>query len=178
MIRLAVAGALGRMGRCVLECALRDPNFTIVAGYVTYADLKKHQVLRIGEHEVPLCDTWIGSCDVLIDFTVGDGTLVWLPICERERVPMVIGATGHDAAGLAQIHEAAKRIAIVKDSNFSLGIAVVRGILGEVARRLGTGYDVEIVETHHRGKVDAPSGTALMLADEVVRAVGTPFPEN
>ncbi len=150
MIRLAVAGAAGRMGRCVLELAARDSRFQIVATLGTGDQLQS-------------------NCDALIDFTDAAGTMPWLDACETQRIPMVIGATGHDKAQLARINQVARSIPIVKAANFSVGIQAVLNVLGSFARELGKEYDVEIVETHHRHKIDAPSGTALSILAEVQR---------
>lgn len=149
MIRLAVAGAAGRMGRCVLELASRDPRFEIAAA-----------IDRDAERTFP-------ACDVLIDFTDADGTMAWIDMCERRRVSMVIGATGHDELQFARIAQAAEVIPIVKAANFSIGMQVVLNAVGRIAKELGEEYDIEIVETHHRHKIDAPSGTALTVVDQI-----------
>jgi len=151
MIRLVVAGALGRMGRCVIECAARDSRFQLIAA-VDQSDART-----------------LPECDVLIDFTNAAGTMEWLSECEQRRVAMVIGATGHDEKQAARIAQAAKTIPIVKAANFGVGINVLLDVIGHVAAALGPGYDIEIVETHHRNKVDAPSGTALAIAEELKR---------
>ena len=166
LIRLAVAGALGRMGRCVMDNAARDARFTVAAALVADTPLDTNPAIP------PLTTSLTAPCDVLIDFTNARGTLAWLPVCIERRIPMVIGATGHDELGLARIREAAMAIPIVKAANFSLGIHVVARALRDLVTRLGASFDVEIVETHHRHKVDAPSGTALMLLDEMLSATG------
>jgi len=150
MIRLTVAGAAGRMGRCVLELASRDPRFEIAAA-----------IDRDAEPTFP-------ACDVLIDFTDADGTMAWIDMCERRRVSMVIGATGHDELQFARIAQAAEVIPIVKAANFSIGMQVVLNAVGRIAKELGEEYDIEIVETHHRHKIDAPSGTALGIVERIV----------
>jgi len=169
---LAVAGASGRMGRCVLELACRDPRFQIAAALTRSDDSRAGVSCAIGEVEVVLLKDLRAPCDVLIDFTVGDGTLVWLETCVARRIPMVIGATGHDEPALVQIREASRTIPVVKDANYSTGIHALLAMLGPLVRKLGDGYDIEIVETHHRHKLDAPSGTALLLLDEILRANG------
>ena len=151
MIRLAVAGAAGRMGRCVLELAARDPRFEITAALVAGEKLR-------------------ADCDVVIDFTDSAGTMQWLEACGTRRVPMVIGATGHDEAQLARIAQVARSIPIVKAANFSVGMQTVLNVLGGIAKELGDEYDVEIVETHHRHKIDAPSGTAKAMVEQIVAA--------
>ena len=151
MIRLAVAGAAGRMGRCVLEVAAHDSRFEVVAAI----DLGTQQL--------------IPACDVLIDFTDAAGTIEWLKTCESRRLPMVMGTTGHDEAQLTRITQVARGIAVVKAANFSVGVQVVLGVVGRIVAELGDEYDIEIVETHHRHKSDAPSGTALSLLAEIQR---------
>lgn len=152
MIRLTVAGAVGRMGRCVIDLASRDSRFEVAAA------------IDLGtQHSVP-------ACDVLIDFTDAAGTMEWLKTCESRRLPMVIGATGHDEAQLARIAQVARSLPIVKAANFSVGMQVVLNVLGRIADELGDEYDIEIVETHHRHKTDAPSGTAFSLLAELQRS--------
>lgn len=146
MIRLAVTGAQGRMGRCVLGLAGTDARFEIVA-----------RLERDSPKRLP-------ACDVLIDFTDASGTAQWLELCIQGRVAMVIGATGQDEHVLAEIRAAAKVIPIVKAANFSFGVQTMLEAAALIARELGEAYDVEIVETHHRNKLDAPSGTALAIA--------------
>ena len=150
MIRLAVAGAAGRMGRCVLELASRDPRFEIAAA-----------IDRDAELTLPVCD-------VLIDFTDAEGTIAWLDECTERLVPIVIGATGHDERQLARIAEVARAIPTVKAANFSIGMQVVLNAVGRIAKELGEEYDIEIVETHHRHKIDAPSGTALTIVERII----------
>lgn len=164
-IRLAIAGALGRMGRCVVERAMQDARFALVAALVA------EEPSRV-DGAIPYATNLSEPCDVLIDFTDAQGTRAWVPVCAERRVAMVIGTTGHDAADEARIREAAKVIALVKAANFSPGIHLVARAVRELAKQLGASFDIEIVETHHRHKVDAPSGTALMLLDELLGARG------
>ena len=199
MIQLAVAGARGRMGRCVLELADRDDRFEIAAaltkdtavGWHGQAQLGRGiqgerlsnarpdkldratlPTVRVGDRDVVVTETLDTPCDVLIDFTVADGTMAWLEVCRQRGIPMVIGATGHDDQQLSRIHEAAQAIPILKAANFSVGTQAILSILGRLATELGEAYDIEIVEAHHRDKLDAPSGTALALVDELAAAVG------
>ncbi len=116
--------------------------------------------------------TALAGADVLIDFTRPDGTLAHLSACRQLGVRAVIGTTGFSPAQLAQIGEHARHIAIVMAPNMSLGVNVVLKVLEMAARTLGDGYDVEVIEAHHRHKVDAPSGTALAMGAAVARALG------
>lgn len=171
MIRLAVTGATGRMGRCVLELAVRDKRFELAAALVAPGCSTNGTNLRVGDHEVRIVERLEGECDVLIDFSLPEGTAAWLDVCERREIPMVIGVTGHDEKQRAQIGEAAYRIPIVLAANFSVGVNAILGVLSQMARALGDGYDIEIVETHHRCKADAPSGTAQTFVEELRRAL-------
>ena len=170
MIRLAVAGALGRVGRAALERAARDERFEIAAALTKPACSSSCPTINVADRDITVSETLGVDCDVLIDFTVADGTMAWLEVCRERRIAMVIGVTGHSDEQLARIKEAATVIPIVKATAFSVGIQSILGIVGPLARQLGEDYDVEIVEAHHRYKVDAPSGTALALADEIAAA--------
>lgn len=173
MIRLAVAGATGRMGRCILEMASSDERFEIAAALTEprgFSPREFAQAKACGsvDLDVPYASKLETPCDVLIDFTVAAGTMAWLEVCTEKRIPMVTGVTGHTDEQLARIQAAADRIAILKAANFSVGINVILKIVGRLAKELGESYDVELVEAHHRGKVDAPSGTALAIVDEIL----------
>jgi 4-hydroxy-tetrahydrodipicolinate reductase len=109
---------------------------------------------------------------VLIDFTRPPGTLEHLRVCRELGVQLVIGTTGFDEAGKAAIAAAAESLAIVMAPNMSVGVNVVLKLLASAARSLGEGYDIEIVEAHHRHKVDAPSGTALQMGETIASALG------
>jgi 4-hydroxy-tetrahydrodipicolinate reductase len=177
VIKLAVAGASGRMGRTVIELAQADERFNVVAALTTPDDPLLGRQASPGARvtlaaELPQTgkrEQALVPCEVLIDFTLAQGTMRWLAECERLRVPMVIGATGHTHQQLEKIAEAAHTIPIVKATNFSSGIQAILDCVRVLVAELGTPYDVEIVETHHRHKLDAPSGTALTIA-EALRA--------
>lgn len=169
--RVAVAGATGRMGRCVLECALRSPQSILSAALVAPGETHPGSI-HVGTTAVPLSERLEAPCDVLIDFTVPSGTMAWLEVCRQGPMPMVIGVTGHDAQQLARIAAAAHDIPIVHAANFSTGVCVLTELAAEVVRRLGHDYDIELVETHHRHKADAPSGTALALLQRLLNATG------
>jgi len=172
MTELAVAGALGRMGRAVLDLAGRDDRFQVVAALADSGDPRSGTTLRVGDADVPVVEKLGVPCEVLIDFTDAAGSMAWLDVCERFEIPMVIGATGHDESQLARIRKSARVIPIVKAANFSVGILVLRSLVGRLASELGPEYDIELVEAHHRHKVDAPSGTALMFLDVLLEATG------
>ena len=109
---------------------------------------------------------------VLIDFTRADASLGLIDACEKHGVKMVIGTTGFDDAGKAKIQAAAQKSAIVFAANYSVGVNLTFHILDTVARVLNEGYDIEIIEAHHRHKVDAPSGTALRMGEVIANALG------
>jgi 4-hydroxy-tetrahydrodipicolinate reductase len=114
----------------------------------------------------------LAGADVLIDFTRPEGTLAHLKLCRELGVRAVIGTTGFDDAGKAAIAEAAREIPVVFAPNMSVGVNVVLKLLDMAARALATGYDIEVIEAHHRHKVDAPSGTALAMGEVVASALG------
>lgn len=172
MIRLGVVGATGRTGRCVVDMAVQDTRFELVAALTKPGCPTVGSTLRAGGCSVVVTESLETECDVLVDFAVASGTMAWLQVCLAHGMPMVIGATGHDEQQLGQIREAARDVAILKASNFSLGVQAVLRLVGPLAKELGDAYDVEIVESHHKRKVDAPSGTALTLVEEIVGATG------
>ena len=155
-LRVAVAGASGRMGQMLIEAVHAAPDCTLAATLDIGADL----------HEA------LATAQVLIDFTRPEGTLAQLAACRERGVKVVIGTTGFSEAQKAEIAEHARHIAIVLAPNMSVGVNVVFKLLDLAARALAEGYDIEIIEAHHRHKVDAPSGTALKMGEVVASALG------
>ncbi|RUZ72829.1 4-hydroxy-tetrahydrodipicolinate reductase [Mesorhizobium sp. M7A.F.Ca.US.006.01.1.1] len=155
-VRVAIAGALGRMGRQIADAVQGDARLALAARF--------HRPGSVGEGLVSR-DEALATADVVIDFTTPAASADLARICtERGGPALVIGSTGFDAAELAVIADAAKTIAIVRSGSFSLGLNMLVGLVEQAARALDPDdWDVEIVEAHHRHKVDAPSGTALML---------------
>jgi 4-hydroxy-tetrahydrodipicolinate reductase len=155
-LRVAVAGASGRMGRMLIEAVEAAPD-CMLAG-----------TLDIGR------DVAAGLADaqVLIDFTRPEGTMAHLAACRERDIKAVIGTTGFSDAQKAEIAIHAKHIALMVAPNMSVGVNVVLRLLDTAARALAEGYDIEIVEAHHRHKVDAPSGTALKMGEVVAGALG------
>lgn len=172
MIRLAVAGALGRTGRRVTEMALADPRFEVVAALGSTEGRQSGVEIRGGDRSIRVSEKLAGSCDVLVDFTLPAGTMAWLGECRRLGVAFVSGVTGLSGEQLKRIEESGRAIPVMHAANFSFGVTVVRSLLERLTRSLGDGYDVEVVETHHRHKVDAPSGTAMALVEVIARARG------
>ncbi|MEP6608990.1 MAG: 4-hydroxy-tetrahydrodipicolinate reductase [Burkholderiaceae bacterium] len=176
-MRVAIAGASGRMGRTLIEAALSSPDAQIVAA------LDRPESPAFGSD----CGTFLGrttgvlvdaetsalnGADVLIDFTRPEATLEHVKACSTAGVNMVIGTTGFDDAGKRAIAAASKDIAIVFAPNMGIGINTVFKLLDVAARILDQSFDAEIVELHHQHKVDAPSGTALKMGEIIARARG------
>ncbi|MEO7243560.1 MAG: 4-hydroxy-tetrahydrodipicolinate reductase [Rubrivivax sp.] len=177
-MRFCIAGASGRMGRMLIETVLASPGDALggaldVAGSTAIGhDAAAFLGRPCGVVVTNDVHAALAGCDVLIDFTRPDGTLAHLEACRALGVRAVIGTTGFDAAGKAGIAAAGRQIAIVFAPNMSVGVNVVLKLLDVAARALATGYDVEVIEAHHRHKVDAPSGTALAMGETVAQALG------
>jgi len=176
--RVAVAGASGRMGHMLIE-AIRASEDCRLAGAIDVATspfIGNDAAAFLGHASgVPVTADLakgIELAEVLIDFTRPEGTLAHLKACRERGVKMVIGTTGFTEAQKAQIAEAAKDIAIVLAPNMSVGMNVTLKLLEMAAKALATGYDIEIIEAHHRHKVDAPSGTALKMGEVIAQALG------
>jgi 4-hydroxy-tetrahydrodipicolinate reductase len=174
-LRVAIAGASGRMGRMLIETTLAADDCTLAAALDRggSADLGRDAGEFLGRRtgvHVTSEPAALAGCDVLIDFTRPQATLAYLPLCVAHGVRMVIGTTGLDAAGKAAVRAAAEHTAIVFAPNMSVGVNVTFKLLEVAARLLATDCDIEIIEAHHRHKIDAPSGTALKMG-EVIAAV-------
>jgi 4-hydroxy-tetrahydrodipicolinate reductase len=182
MIPVAIAGASGKMGRMLFDACAADPSTTLVAAL----DAPHSPTLGVSARALGGNADVVVSANasnlptgcVLIDFTRPEATLAYLDACLANRVAMVIGTTGFDDAGKAKITAAAKHIPIVFSPNYSVGVNTVFKLLELAAKSLDTGYDVEILEMHHRMKVDAPSGTALKLGEVIAQAQGTTLAER
>ncbi len=172
MIRLAVAGAAGRMGTRVVQLAREDNNFSIVAALTVASDPRLGQAIAPGRGDVVLTADATAKFDVLIDFSLPDGTMHWLARCVECNAAMVSGTTGLSPAQQAAVRAAGRRVPILWAANFSVGIGLMAQHAAELARKLGPDFDIEIVETHHNRKLDAPSGTALSLAEAIAEATG------
>jgi 4-hydroxy-tetrahydrodipicolinate reductase len=175
---VAVAGASGRMGRMLIE-AIENAADLRLAGALDVAgsaSVGQDASAFLGRASGTLITSdlaqGLSGAQVLIDFTRPEGTLAHLAACRERGVNLVIGTTGFSDAQKAQIAEHARHIAIVMAPNMSVGVNVLLKLLDTAARALNEGYDIEIVEAHHRHKVDAPSGTALALGEAVAAALG------
>lgn len=166
-MRVAVAGASGKMGRALIEEVLKDRELTLAAAL----DIASGPA--VGGVSVTVdVDAAVATADALIDFTRPAGTLAHLEACARLGKAMVIGTTGFAETEKQRIAQAARKIPIVMAPNFAVGVNVIFKLAEVAARTLGDAYDVEIIEAHHRHKVDAPSGTALELGGIVAAALG------
>lgn len=169
-MKVAVAGAGGRMGRVLIEAVLADRSLALAAALDAAGSPAVGR--PTGGLRIVADLGALAGADVLVDFTRPEGTLAHLETCLRHGKPMVIGTTGFSAAQKARIAEGARRLPIVLSPNFAIGVNVVFRLAQTAAAALGDAYDVEIVEAHHRHKVDAPSGTALRLGELVAGALG------
>ncbi len=177
-LRIAVAGASGRMGRMLLE-AVAGAKDMALAGALDIpgaAEVGDDSLAFLGRSSGVTVSAdaraALRNAQVLIDFTRPEGTLAHLAVCREFGVKAVIGTTGFNEAQKAQITEHAKHLALVMAPNMSVGVNVVLRLLDVAARALNHGYDIEVIEAHHRHKVDAPSGTALQMGETVAHALG------
>ena len=177
-LRIAIAGATGRMGQMLIE-AVRADDMLRLSGALDRADsaaIGQDAAAFAGQHTgvAITADLRQGlqGAQVLIDFTRPEGTLAHLAVCRELGVHAVIGTTGFSDAQKAEIAVIARDIAIVMAPNMSVGVNVTLKLLEMAAKALSTGYDIEIIEAHHRHKVDAPSGTALKMGEVIAGALG------
>lgn len=179
MRRIAVMGAAGRMGKALIEAVQQAPGAALAAAVdrpdssLIGADAGELAgVGRLGVALVGDLASVVDAFDVLIDFTHPTVTLKNLEICRQAGKAMVIGTTGFSAEEKQRLAEAAREIPIVFAANFSVGVNLCLKLLDTAARVLGDDVDIEIIEAHHRHKVDAPSGTALRMGEVVANALG------
>ncbi len=181
--RVAVAGASGRMGRMLIEAVRNAPDCRLAGALDVAASpaigSNAGAFLGFASGVAIQADLRAGLQDaqVLIDFTRPEGTMAHLAVCRELGVQAVIGTTGFSDAQKAEIAEIAKDIAIVMAPNMSVGVNVTFKLLEMAAKALSTGYDIEIVEAHHRHKIDAPSGTALKMGEVIADALGRDLKE-
>ena len=161
-LRVVLVGAAGRMGRAIEACAERDATKYEIAAHVG----------RDGSLEA------VRDCDAVIDFSSPAATSRVLAACRTFRKGLVLGTTGHSAPERADIADAAKDVPIVFAANFSVGVNTLFWLTREAARILGSGFDLEVIEVHHRLKKDAPSGTARHLAEILAEARGRSYAED
>ena len=181
-LKIAIAGATGRMGRMLIETVIQaeDCQLTVALARPGSSALGQDAAAFLGRSSGVLISAdlaQLANADVLIDFTRPEATLAHLQVCRAHGTQLIIGSTGFEDEGKAAIAEAARDIAIVYAQNMSVGVNLVLKLLEVAAKALSTGYDIEIVEMHHRMKVDAPSGTALRMGEVVAEALGRDLKE-
>lgn len=169
-MRLAIAGAAGRMGRVLTRIVHETPGVEVAGGIEpagsAHVGTDMGELAGIGTLDIAITDDPLPlftRIDGILDFTVPAATEALVELSAQARIVHVIGTTGIDEAGEARIRAAARHARIIKSGNMSLGVNLLASLVRQVAARLGEDYDIEILEMHHRHKIDAPSGTALML---------------
>ncbi len=177
MLQVAIHGAVGRMGRSIASVLAEDPDANLVAAMDrTDSELVGRDIGALtgsgptGVKVTADVEEFLGNVEVVIDFSIAAATAKLLPICAGQRIPMVIGTTGLDAETRAALERAAEHIPVVFAPNYSQGVNALYFLAARAAELLGPGFDAEIVEIHHKRKVDSPSGTAVRLGEVVAAA--------
>jgi 4-hydroxy-tetrahydrodipicolinate reductase len=174
VLNVAIAGASGRMGRMLIEAVLAAPELNLAAAMEQSGnahvgkEAAESSAVRITDD----IEEGLRNADVLIDFTRPEGTMHHLAACQKLKRNFVVGTTGFDDAQLKAIRDAAQMLPIAMAPNFAIGVNVTFKLIELAAKALKNEYEVEIVEVHHRHKVDAPSGTALKMGELVAKALG------
>lgn len=166
MLKIIISGCNGHMGRVVESLCAADPQVEVVAGF---------DVLGSNDGEFPVYSSpaqFTGKADAVIDFSSPAALNGLLDFAQATGTPLVLATTGYTPEQVAQIGAAAQKVPIFRSANMSLGINVLLELVKKAASVLGDSYDIEIVERHHRRKVDAPSGTDLMIADAAASSCG------
>ncbi len=178
-MRVAVVGAAGRMGKNLIQAVCNTEGLELTAATErpdsSLIGSDAGELAGVGKLGVPLSHSLVkvvDQFDLVIDFTSPEATMIHLDICREHRKKLVIGTTGLDEDQKARIQEAAKEIAIVFAPNMSVGVNLCFKLLELAARVMGEGSDIEIIEAHHRHKVDAPSGTALRMGEVIADTLG------
>jgi 4-hydroxy-tetrahydrodipicolinate reductase len=176
MIRVAINGAAGRMGRRLVDLVSHEKGMKVVAALeqAGHPDLGRDagELGGCGKLGVSLASDWAAPADVLIDFSLPAAAAARAAEAAGKGVALVIGTTGLTADQKAAIAVAAKKVPVLHSPNMSVGVNLLFRLAAEVAASLGEEYDIEIIEAHHRFKKDAPSGTALRIAEEIAAATG------
>ncbi|OOF59369.1 4-hydroxy-tetrahydrodipicolinate reductase [Rodentibacter myodis] len=178
-VKMAIVGAGGRMGRQLIQAVQNAEGVELGAAFErkgsSLVGADAGELAGIGKLGIAVSDDLLSQkdrFDILIDFTRPEGTLEHLAFCIANNKKMVIGTTGFDEAGKTAIQMAAENIAIVFASNYSVGVNLVFKLLEKAAKVMGDYCDIEIIEAHHRHKVDAPSGTALSMGEHIAKTLG------
>ena len=179
--KLIINGAAGRMGKRIVALAHESAQFDIVAttDYKECPDLGKDagELAGIGPIGVSLSSEMPEDADVMIDFTLAPAADKVIEYCQANNIALVMGTTGLSQPQLAKVDQAAGKIPLIQSTNMGVGMNTLFEVVGIVAKLLGDDYDIEIVEEHHRFKKDAPSGSALTLAEKVCEAMDLSFPD-
>lgn len=180
--KLVIVGAAGRMGQRLVTLASEIEGLQL-AGAVDRADHPQMgqdagAVARIDPQGVALSSDFPQSADVLIDFSLPEGATRTIDYCKANKVALVMGTTGLNEAQKAGVTAAADCIPVIYGTNMGVGMNVLFAIVGKVAAMLGEGYDIEIIEQHHRFKKDAPSGSAISLAESICEEIGRNLDES
>ncbi|MCL2401811.1 MAG: 4-hydroxy-tetrahydrodipicolinate reductase [Oscillospiraceae bacterium] len=165
MLKIIISGSSGHMGKAVTELALNDQDITIAAGF----DVNAQKLYNFPIYAEPL--EFSGSANVVVDFSTPAALGGLLSFCLEKKTPLVLCTTGYSEDDLQAIHKTAETLPVFMSGNMSLGINLLADLVRRSCAALGLSFDVEIVERHHRRKVDAPSGTALLLADAAREAL-------
>ena len=178
---IGIHGASGRMGRALIEAVAADAGCSLAAA-ITHTDsevlgLDAGQLAGTGELGVALSADLKAACDVLIDFSQPEPSLAAVAACRAVDRPLVIGTTGYSAEQLAVVHAAAHHIPLLLAPNMSIGVNLAFQLIELAARALGGDVDIEVIEAHHRNKVDAPSGTAVRIGEILADATGRSLDE-
>jgi len=166
MHKIIISGCNGHMGRVVEALCNADPDVQVVAGF---------DIMGNADHSFPVYTSpalFQGEADAVIDFSSPAALNGLLDFAKSRKIPLVLATTGYTPEQVAQVGATALEVPIFRSANMSLGINVLLELVKKAASVLGDNYDIEIVERHHRRKVDAPSGTALMIADAAAASCG------
>ena len=178
MMKIAIAGATGRMGRMLIEAVLNTPDAQLVGAleHASCPQLGDDAAAFLGKKTGVLISADVAQvlsgAQFLIDFTRPEGTMAHLAVAEKTGTKMVIGTTGLSTEQIANLKTASAKLAIVFAPNMSVGVNATFKLLEMAAKMLNEGYDIEIIEAHHRHKVDAPSGTALRMGEVIADSLG------
>ena len=182
-MKIAIAGATGRMGKMLIEAVLNTPDAQLVGAleHTGSAQVGEDAGAFLGKKTGVTITadiaTALSGAEYLIDFTRPEGTMAHLAIAQKTGSKMIIGTTGLNAEQLDSLKIASKNLAIVFAPNMSVGVNVTFKLLEVAAKMLSEGYDIEVIEAHHRHKVDAPSGTALRMGEVIAEALGEKLDE-
>jgi len=180
--KLVIVGAAGRMGRRIILLGIDAGWFDIIAAVERkgHPDIGKDAGLAAsaGPLNIKLDSTFPAEADVAIDFSQAEAADETIDYCSKTGTALVLGTTGLTSTQHQKIRKASQKIPVIYGTNMSVGMNVLFSLVGKVAQMLGAEYDTEIIEQHHRFKKDAPSGSALTLAENICKATGKKFPDS